>query len=286
MKKRKHELLSEAEREILFGIPTDRDLLARLYSFEPTDIDIIGVRREKRNQLGAALQLALLRHPGTPLAQMLQDKREVPAELLAFVAEQIVVSPTVLSDYAARGQTMTDHARELAAKLGVRGPVRADIPLMIEAAAQAAWPTDKGLIIAAGVVAGLRQAGILLPSISTIERAGIAGRARARKQAATALVAGLSTEQLAQLDTLFDEVPDHGVSRLTWLKSIPVAVKPDHIRHILERLRFVRQIGIAAEAADNIHLDRYRQFVREGRVSATYMIERYAALLQRSSASE
>ena len=120
MKKRKHELLSEAEREILFGIPTDRDLLARLYSFEPTDIDIIGVRREKRNQLGAALQLALLRHPGTPLAQMLQDKREVPAELLAFVAEQIVVSPTVLSDYAARGQTMTDHARERAAKLVAR----------------------------------------------------------------------------------------------------------------------------------------------------------------------
>ena len=73
-----------------------------------------------------------------------------------------------------------------------------------------------------------------------------------------------------------EALPDHGVSRLTWLKSIPVAVKPDHIRHILERLRFVRQIGIAAEAADNIHLDRYRQFVREGRVSATYMIERYA----------
>ena len=135
MKKRKHELLSEAEREILFGIPTDRDLLARLYSFEPTDIDIIGVRREKRNQLGAALQLALLRHPGTPLAQMLQDKREVPAELLAFVAEQIVVSPTVLSDYAARGQTMTDHARELAAKLGVRGPVRADVFVIAPATA-------------------------------------------------------------------------------------------------------------------------------------------------------
>jgi TnpA family transposase len=276
MPKRKHELLSDAERELLFGIPTNRDLLARFYTFEQSDIDIIGARREKRNRLGAALQLALLRHPGTPLAQMLQDEREVPAELLAFIAEQVGVSPNVLSDYAARGQTMTDHARELAAKLRVRGPVRADIPLMIEAAAQAAWPTDKGLIIAAGVVAGLRQAGILLPSISTIERAGIAGRARARKQAATALVAGLSTEQLAQLDTLFDEVPDHGVSRLTWLKSIPVAVKPDHIRHILERLRFVRQIGIAAEAAGNIHLDRYRQFVREGRVSATYMIERYA----------
>jgi hypothetical protein len=60
MIRRKHELLTDAEREILFGIPTERDLLARLYTFEPSDIDIIGARREKRNQLGAALQLGLV----------------------------------------------------------------------------------------------------------------------------------------------------------------------------------------------------------------------------------
>lgn len=37
----KRELLSDAEREQLLGIPTERDDLARLYSFEPTDIDLI-----------------------------------------------------------------------------------------------------------------------------------------------------------------------------------------------------------------------------------------------------
>lgn len=276
MAKRKHELLTDAEREMLIGIPHDRDQLARLYTFEPNDIDIIGVRREKRNWLGVALQLALLRHPGMSLAQMLHDGGAVPADLLGFVAAQLGLPPEVLADYAARDQTMTDHARELAARLGVRGPVRADIPLMIDAAAKAAWPTDKGVIVAAGVIAGLREAGILLPSTSTIERAALAGRARARKQAAHALVSALNPQQVLTLDTLFDDASGEGTSRLAWLKSIPVAAKPDHIRHILDRLNFVRRIGIPAEAAANIHVDRYRQLVCEGRVSASYMIERYA----------
>jgi len=151
MARRNHELLTAAEREQLIGIPRDRDLLARLYTFEPTDLAIIGTRREPRNWLGAALQLALLRHPGILLAQFLQEGKEVPRELLTFVAAQLGVAPTVLADYAGRGQTMTDHARELATRLGMRGPSRADISLMINAAAKAAWATDKGIIIAAGV---------------------------------------------------------------------------------------------------------------------------------------
>ena len=275
MARRKHELLTETEREQLIGIPRDRDHLARLYTFEPNDFGIIGKRRGKGNLLGVALQLALLRHPGVSLAQLLLDRKELPGELVTFVAAQLGLPPVLLADYAARDQTMTDHARELAAKLGMRGPVRSDISLMISAAASAAWSTDKGITIVGGVITCLRNAGIVLPSISTIERASIAGRARARKQAAEALVSPLSADQLLALDRLFDEAADRGISRLTWLKAIPHAVKPNHIRQILERLKFVRQIGIPAEVASAIHIDRYRQFVREGRVSATYMIERY-----------
>src|SRR3546814_620843 len=134
---------------------------------------------------------------------------------------------------------MTDHARELAARLGLRGPTRADIPFMIEAAAKAAWATDKGMTIAMGVVTALREARILLPSISTIERTSSAGRARARKQAAYALIADLSTEQVNALDQLFDDAG--GTSQLALLKTIPIAAKPDHIRQILDRLRQVRK---------------------------------------------
>ena len=279
----KHELLSDAEREQLLGIPRDRDHLARLYTLERSDFDIILRRREKRNRLGIALQLAMVRHPGTTLAQFLDRAPDLPEELIAFIAGQLIIAPGLLSDYASRKQTMTDHAREVAMTLGFRGPVRSDVSFMIEAAAGAAWATDSGVTIAAGVIAALRGAKILLPSISTIERAGIAGRARARKQATQALLSGLSSVQLTKLDELFNDNDDTGIAPLAWLKAIPMAAKPDHIREILDRLQFVRQIGIPAKAAAMIHPDRYHQFVREGRASPAYMIERYTQPRRRAT---
>jgi hypothetical protein len=267
MAKRKHQLLTESERDQILAIPVDRDQLARLYTFEPSDIEIIGARRERRNRMGVALQLALLRNPGTTLAQIIRDHGTIPHHLAVFVAEQLGLRVTDLADYAVREQTMTDHARSLAERLGVRAPTRADIPAMIDAAAKAAWATDKGLVIVNGVIATLRKNGVLLPSISTIERASIAGRARARKQTAHALTAALSTEQVDALDGIFDETETGGVSRLSLLKTIPVAAKPDHIRQILECLREVRAIGLSPNVADAIHADRFRQYVREGRAS-------------------
>ena len=281
MTKRKHQLLTESERNQILAIPTDRDHLARLYTFEPADIEIIGARRERRNQLGVALQLALLRHPGITLAQLIQNRGAMPHDLAAFVAEQLGLRVTDLADYAARDQTMTDHARELAARLGLRGPTRADIPFMIEAATKTAWATDKGMTIATGVVTALREARILLPSISTIERASSAGRARARKQAAYALIDDLSAEQVHALDQLFDDAG--GMSQLASLKTIPIAARPDHIRQILDRLRQVRKIGISPDVAGRIHADRFRQYVREGRASPAYMIERYVPSRRRAT---
>src|SRR3546814_6065690 len=110
---------------------------------------------------------------------------------------------------------------------------------MIEAARKTAWATDKGMTIANGVVTALRDARILLPSISTIERASIAGRARARKQAAYALIADLSVEQVHTLDRLFAD-PD-GMSQLASLKTIPIAISEEHTSELqsLKRTSYV-----------------------------------------------
>ena len=212
---------------------------------------------------------------------MIQDRGAIPHDLAAFVAEQLGLHVTDLANYAARDQTMTDHARVLAVRLGLRGATRADIPFMIEAAAKTAWATDKGMTIATGVATALREVRILLPSISTIERASSAGRARARKQAAYALIADLSAEQVHALDQLFDDAD--GMSQLALLKTIPVAAKPDHIRQILDRLWQVRKIGISPDVAGRIHGDRFRQYVREGRASPAYMIERYIPSRRRAT---
>ena len=171
---------------------------------------------------------------------------------------------------------MTDHARQLAAALALRGLVRSDVPAMIEAATRAAWATDAGAVIAFGVIDMRRANGVLLPSISTIERAGLAGRARARKRAAAAMTEGLAVDQLDALDALVFENTAVGAVTLTWLRTIPIVAKADNLRSILERLRVVRTLALPRTVGADVHLERRRRFVREGRTSPAYMVERYA----------
>jgi hypothetical protein len=164
--------------------------------------------------------------------------------LASFIASQLELPSAALADYAAREQTMTDHAREIGAALGLRPPVRADLGMMIEAADSAARSTDRGAAIAGAVVAALRKKAILLPAPATIERAGITGQATARKRVHHALLTGLGPEQLAALDALLALDPEPGFTRLTKLRTIPSGPKPDHVREIIIKLGLVRAGGI------------------------------------------
>ena len=171
---------------------------------------------------------------------------------------------------------MTDHARQLAATLGLRTPTMADVPPMIEAAAEAARGTDSGRSIVAAVIAASRSARIILPGAAVIERIAIAGRARARKRAAVALVAGLPAEHIARLDGLLVIDPSVGMTPFAWLKAMPIAPKADHIRELLDRLHLVRSLGLPVENAGRIHADRLQQFMREGIAADAHQLSRYA----------
>ena len=278
----RNRLLTDAERRRLVHIPEERDELVRLYTFEAADLTLIRDRRDDANRLGVAVQLALLRHPGVTLAGWLQGGFAVPVELVSFLAEGLDLPASAFTDYAARAQTMTDHARDLASVLGLRLAVRGDIPMMIDAAAEAARGTDRELPIATGIMTALRANHILLPALSTIERAGLAGRARARKAAMQALVVPLSEIQSAAVDALIVKDRVLGMSRLSWLKTLPDAARPDHISLLLERLAFVRDLDLPAARAATVHPDRARQFAREARLSPAYLIERYTPLRRRA----
>jgi hypothetical protein len=177
---------------------------------------------------------------------------------------------------------MTDHARLLAASLGLRPPVTADLPMMIEAAAQAARGTDHGFPIATAVVSALRAARVILPAAGVIERTAIAGRAQARARAASAILGGVTDAQVAKLDKLLAIDPDRAVTSFAWLKAAPVAPKADHVGELLDRLKLVRGIGLLPEIAGRIHEDRLRQFVREGHASDAHQLGRYAARRRRA----
>lgn len=272
------QLLTDDERRTLLGIPDDPDALVRHYTFTRSDQNLVGRRHGRGNQLGFAVQLALLRHPGTTLGFMDQPIDH----LIKWLARQLEISHIEFAEYFRRPQTVTNHAQLLATALGLRIPSRGDFPSMIEAATLAAWGTDRGLMIVKGVIADLRTRKIILPTTGIIERMAIAGRARARKRTADALVLGLSADQLSRLDPLLIIDRGLGMTPFGWLKDLPTSPKPDNIRALIERLHMVRSFGISPDAAGQIHEDRFRQLVREGRITDAHQVARYATHRRRA----
>lgn len=279
----RHTLLTADERRALYAVPTDRDDLARHHLLGPADLDRVAPRHGDANRLGFALQLALLRHPGLPLAHARMLPWVDLGPLAAFLALQLDIDPARLAGYGHRGQTLSDHARAAAASLGLRLPALPDLPMLLEVAAQAAWATDKGATIAAAMVAALREARIALPPPATLERVGVTGRALARKRAHGAVLEGLTPGQLARLDGLLDVDPATGETRLTWLRSVPAAPRPDHVRAILDRLAAVRGLAIDPALAARVHPGRLAQLAREGRLTPPYLLARYTVARRRAT---
>ena len=191
-------LLTAEERRRLFGLPTDEQEIIRHYTLTPTDLEWLFRRHGPANKLGAALQLCLLRYPGFGL----RLDEEVPEPVMRYLAAQLHVSETAYQDYGRRVQTRLDQASNLQRLLELRAFTRSDLGLALEFATAAAWATDQGRPITEAVIDGLRSNHLILPSSDTIEHVGLAGRARARKQAAEAILASLTPDQIESIDRL------------------------------------------------------------------------------------
>jgi TnpA family transposase len=275
----RRDLLTSDERQMLFGVPTDRENLARHYMLSSQDLSLVATRRGDTNQIGFAVQLGLLRHPGFGFTL----DEGAPTELVGFMGQQIGVPPKAFERYASRPATASVHAREAEAALGLRPPVNADLPLLIDAATKAAWATDRGVPIVAGITDALRASCITLPSPSVIERAGLAGRARARQRAYQAMLAGVPADSIARLDAILIVDPQTGLTPLAWLRDIATAPTADNVCGLLERLHRVRAVGLPAAIGDTIHPDRLHQLVREGRASPAQLLGRYTPWRRRAT---
>ena len=79
------ELLTESQRLSLQTPATDEREMVRHYTLTSEDLTLINRRCGDPNRLGFALMLCYLRFPG----RILQQAEQPPAELCAFIAEQL-----------------------------------------------------------------------------------------------------------------------------------------------------------------------------------------------------
>lgn len=74
----------------MFGLPTDEQEIIRHYTLTPTDFERLFQRHGPANQLRAALQFCLLRHPGFGL----RPDEDVPEPVMRYLTARLNVPET------------------------------------------------------------------------------------------------------------------------------------------------------------------------------------------------
>eukprot|EP01037_Dinobryon_pediforme_P011757 gene11757-11848_t len=264
-------LLNADQWASLVGVPSDEDNLIRHHTLSGDDLDLALSKRGHRNQLGFAVQLCLMRFPGRVLAH-----NETPSMLLHFVGDQLGVNPVVFADYARRDETRREHAGEIQRHLRLHTSTREDRRTALLAAVAAAT-TDKGMVIAEAIVKNFRERSALLPPAEYMDRIGRAGRAVARKLAYQVILKGRTPEHLAALDALLAFDPAIRQTRFGWFGAWSDSPGATNLNGLLDRLDYLRGLTIDPACRENVHPDRWKQIVREGNATPSWLAEDFSA---------
>jgi len=268
----RRQLLSPQSRAMLFDPPTHPAAIVRHYTFSAEDLALIRRRRRAANRLGFAVHLAYLRFPG----RVLGAEENPSIEMLDFIAAQVGSEPTAFAAYARRDETRWEHLGELQTYLGVRPFRREDYRAAAKIALDEATGTDRGEAIVSTMIAHLRERGVLLPASVTLEKMGLAARARARKRAHKNLVDDLTQETIAGLEALI-VIGDRGRTPLAWLREWPEAPIQKNLAGIVERLQVVRELGVKQDREQRIHRARYAAIARETSILSAQHLSRFDA---------
>ncbi|MHA6770321.1 Tn3 family transposase [Sphingobium ummariense] len=262
-------LLKEAQWSSLVDMPADEEGLIRYCTLDRSDLEFVLAKRTAHTRLGLAIQLCYLRHVGRSLAH----GETPPGPLVEFIAQQIGVHSDALAAYSRRETNRREQAAEVCRFLGLHAPGREDRRGALAAALASASATDKGMPIAQAIVAALRARKSTLLATDTLDRIGRAARVIARRQMEAALLGNLTPGELITLDGLLVVDPAIRQTRFAWLRAMPEAPSEKNLLSLIERLNFLRAIGLTRHHSAGIHPDRWMQLVREGAVTPSWLAD-------------
>ena len=265
----RREVLSPSQRLVLGALPVDLDdrLLARHHTLSEEELALVRRRRGSGNRLGFAVMLALLKFPGRPL----RPNEGAPEKVVRYLASQVGEDPRGMDAYAggsgdkgARESTRREHLSEISKAFGFRpfdGAARGELLGWLSGVAAT---TDSGAALVEALLEEMRRRRIVAPALYAVEELAWEARRDAREGAARALTADLSGAQLERLDSLLETAGDAARSELVWLRQPPGAPSPDNFLRTVEKLRFLRGLGLSHDAARAVHRNRLARLAAEG----------------------
>ena len=235
-------LLSEIWWQQATTIPQDEREIAKHYTLDRPDLDLIMRQNKASNRLGLACVIALLRYPGRPLA----DGEVLPFGVLRFLAGQIGVDHREIDPYFERPQTRREHLALLFDRMKMRPFVPADVKALTGWLTPAAQTLRQADALADMVVEELRRRRILLPARAALEAILHLAIRRGIRIAHRALASGLSEAHKLDLDKLLDARDGTSVTVLAWARTPALSPAAVNLDRIAERIRFLRSLNLPA----------------------------------------
>ncbi|MBP1931914.1 TnpA family transposase [Ammoniphilus resinae] len=255
------ELLTEEERIALMSIHSDISdkEIGIYYTLTDTDVDFIKQHRRGHNRLGVAVQLSVLRYPGWSLSNI----REVPKQVLGYIAKQIQVRPEEFTLYAQREATRKEHLEEIRQLYGYRNFSIRGYRALSQFILEAAMENGKTDYLIHLAINELRKQKIILPAMTTIERFVWESRRRAEERIFKSITSSISEVQSQQLDETLDVSDEYKKTPLAWLREVPGQSSPEAFLKVVQRLEYIRDMKLQIDF-ERIHPNRLLQLSRLG----------------------
>lgn len=267
------DFLSNPERSRYESVPTtilDVDLRQHFY-LTPADIQFLMPLRGAVNQIGAALQLGLIRLMG-----YLPDTwwQQLSPEMVSFVAGQLRIDPARFSQYGHRQQTRSDHFTAVLKQLGFRKWEPLDVTWLEPWLLERALEHDEDRLLLAMTCLKLRQQQIVRPAISTLERLVGGMREAAHQETYRRLTTLLTDTVRSQLDFLLLTDTTLKITPHRWLVQQPVSSNPAAINQTLDKLKYLREMGVAGWDVSGLHPNRQKRLSLLARSRSNRHLER------------
>ena len=166
--------------------------------------------------------------------------------------------------YGQRAETRREHLVELQSVFGFRTFTTRDYRPSVASLNELAWQTDKGIVLATGLVDGLRRQSVLLPASNVIERICAEAITRANRRIHAALTESLTMQHRQRLDELLQRKEGSKATRLGWLRQSAAKPNSRHMREHIDRLKAWQALDLPAGVERQVHQNRLLKIAREG----------------------
>jgi TnpA family transposase len=269
------QLFTEAERSRRNCFPeaiASADLVT-FFTLSERDMASLPQSSAAHNRLGYALQLCSLRFMGF----VPDDLTSAPPEAVAYVAQQLAVDPAGLPAYGARAQTRQDHLQAVQAHLGYRKVRSEDVETLAQWLLERALEHDKPTLLYELTCEKLRSAQFIRPGVTRLERLVAEARQQAQTEIFRRLEPLLTADCQQALDTLLEPDPERRITPLAWLRRPAVSNSPRAILGDLEKLTFVRAMGVEAWNLAGLNPNRLQLLAHVARKSSAQALQRAPA---------